>query len=98
MTCNIVWRPEAEIQMEEAFETLQAVQEQLAQSFVSIVDAKLQLLSVNSKIHQKVFGDVRRAVLKKFSYAIYYCVEGNDMVVISVFQGKRDPRIWQDRV
>jgi plasmid stabilization system protein ParE len=98
MTYNIVWRPEAETEMEEAYETLAAVREQLARAFVAIVDAKLQLLSINPKIHQKVFGEVRRAVLKKFKYVIYYYVEGNDLVVISVFHGNRDPRIWQDRV
>ncbi|PSB02814.1 hypothetical protein C7B64_11345 [Merismopedia glauca CCAP 1448/3] len=44
-----------------------------------------------------VYRDVRRAVLRRFPYAVYYRIISSRVVVTAVFHSRRDPKIWQDR-
>lgn len=48
--------------------------------------------------YQLVFGDVRRAVARRFPYAVYFRARSNKLVVLAVFHGRRDPAIWRRRV
>jgi plasmid stabilization system protein ParE len=44
-----------------------------------------------------VDDDVREAPVHRFPYCVYYRVESNAIVVISVFHTARNPEIWQRR-
>jgi plasmid stabilization system protein ParE len=54
-------------------------------------------LSANPLIHQVVFADIRKAVVKRFPYCIYYRAHTDRVEVIAVFHTSRDPSIWQGR-
>jgi plasmid stabilization system protein ParE len=41
--------------------------------------------------------NTRRALLRRFPYAIYYRVYGDVIVVVACMHGRRDPRRWQVR-
>lgn len=45
-----------------------------------------------------VFEDIRRAVVQRFPYSVFYRIEAAQIVVIAVFHTKRDPKNWQERV
>jgi toxin ParE1/3/4 len=49
-------------------------------------------------MHQIVVDDVRRKLLHKFPYFLYYQVEDSRVAVIGLFHTSRDPQIWQDRI
>jgi plasmid stabilization system protein ParE len=40
---------------------------------------------------------VRRALLRRFPYAVYFSLEGNAIVVLAVLHAHRDPAAWQTR-
>ena len=40
---------------------------------------------------------VRRALLRRFPFAVYYLVEAERIVVLAVLHVARDPRLWQSR-
>jgi plasmid stabilization system protein ParE len=40
---------------------------------------------------------LRRALVTRFPYAVYFRVEGNTVVVVGVIHGKRHPRAWKAR-
>ena len=42
-------------------------------------------------------GEVRRALLLRFPYALYFILEAERIVVIGCLHGRRDPRLWQSR-
>ena len=44
-----------------------------------------------------VHRHVRRALIRRFPYGIYYAVDEELIEVIAVFHAKRDPKRWQDR-
>jgi plasmid stabilization system protein ParE len=42
-------------------------------------------------------ASIRRALLRRFPYAVYFAVEGNLVVVLAVLHASRDPAEWQRR-
>jgi plasmid stabilization system protein ParE len=40
---------------------------------------------------------IRRALLRRFPYAVYFAVDGDVVVVIAVLHASRDPAEWQRR-
>jgi plasmid stabilization system protein ParE len=48
-------------------------------------------------MHALVYRDVRKALVRRFPYAIFYRVRNARVVVLAVFHSKRDPNIWKSR-
>jgi toxin ParE1/3/4 len=61
------------------------------------VEAVLARIGGQPRLHQAVFGDVRRAVVAGFPYCVYYREEADRVRVLSVFHTSRDPNVWQSR-
>jgi hypothetical protein len=40
---------------------------------------------------------VRRALVRRFPYGIFYEIEARQIVVYGIFHGARDPRAWRRR-
>lgn len=55
-------------------------------------------IAATPKMHAVVLGDVRKAVVRKYSYCVYYRAETERIEVIAVFHTSRNPSMWQDRV
>ena len=45
----------------------------------------------------QVFGDVRKAVLRRFPYSLLFLIDGEDIVVLGCFHQRQDPRSWTER-
>jgi plasmid stabilization system protein ParE len=41
-----------------------------------------------------VHGEVRRAILSDFPYAVFYRVEARRVIVLAVVHTARDPKLW----
>lgn len=44
-----------------------------------------------------VYKDLRRVLVDRFPYAVFYRVESGAITVVGVFHGHRDPSTWQQR-
>jgi plasmid stabilization system protein ParE len=40
---------------------------------------------------------LRRVLLKRFPYALYYLLEDGAVVIVAVVHGRRHPAVWQSR-
>jgi|ETN07SMinimDraft_1059922.scaffolds.fasta_scaffold38625_2 hypothetical protein len=68
----------------------------LGAEFEEAVGDTVARLSGNSQAFQRVQSEVRRAVLRRFPYAIYFRTDGDDIIVLAV-HGRQDPARWQSR-
>jgi plasmid stabilization system protein ParE len=57
----------------------------LGREFLAEVEALLAHVGTNPLRHQKVHGDIRRAIPRRFPYGVFYRVERNDVVVLAIF-------------
>ncbi|MFL6936301.1 MAG: hypothetical protein ACJ8EJ_16800 [Xanthobacteraceae bacterium] len=48
--------------------------------------------------YQVVHGELRRAGLHRFPYAVIYTVMDREVIVLGVVHGHRDPRRWRNRM
>ena len=50
------------------------------------------------ELHTKVHEEYRRALVKRFPYAIFYEYIGGKVTVYSIFHASRDPQKWRSRL
>jgi plasmid stabilization system protein ParE len=93
----VVLRDEAKAELEAAFDYYEAQRPGLGVDFVARVQEVFDRISVNPLLHAAVFADVRKAVVARFPYCVYYRAEPTRVQVIAVFHDRRDPSIWQAR-
>ena len=98
MTLPPVFLDEARAEFDAAADWYDRQQPGLGIAFIARVQDVLDAISAMPRMHQVIFQDVRRAVVKKFPYTVIYQVEPDYVLVVAVFHGKRDPSIWQTRV
>ncbi|MGH7452493.1 MAG: type II toxin-antitoxin system RelE/ParE family toxin [bacterium] len=98
MSYKLIIRPEAEIDIKEAFRWYELRKSGLGKDFILRVDVCLAAIQRNPYAYPVKHKEIRKALLHRFPYGVFYLVEANDVAVIAVFHAKRDPQIWQDRI
>jgi plasmid stabilization system protein ParE len=93
----VVLREEAKAEFDEAFDYYEARQPGLGVDFVSRVEAVFTRIGGNPVMHAIVFADIRKAVVTRFPYSVYYRAHADRVEVLAVFNSYRDPSIWQGR-
>jgi plasmid stabilization system protein ParE len=78
--------------------TITRVSAGLGEAFAEKVQEVLDRIAAMPRMHAKVLGEVRKAVVMRFPFCVYYREEQSCVRVLSVFHTSRDPRIWQSRV
>lgn len=94
---EIIVRREAQLEVQEAFRYYQEISEGLGFEFMRSLDAALQSIKRSPSAYQRIYQETRRALLRKFPYAIFYIVEENHIVVIACFHQKRSEIDWLRR-
>ena len=70
----------------------------LGRRFRAAVDAEIERISVNPRQFPVVYKSIRRALLRRFPYALMFVIDdGKTLTVIACFHGSRDPSHWQKR-
>lgn len=90
-------RPEAEHDLKEAYAWYEAQIPGLGADFLLHVDAQLKSLQRSPLQNPVVHQEVRRCLIRRFPYSIFYIVEDERVVVLAVFHAKRDPKARQTR-
>jgi plasmid stabilization system protein ParE len=98
MSYSLIIRPEAELDIQEAFEWYEAQTLGLGSEFVRAVDTCLSNIGRNPLAYPRIYEQTRRALLRRFPYGILYVFEQETISVIACFHGKRAPKSWQDRL
>jgi plasmid stabilization system protein ParE len=98
MSLPVVLRDEAQAEFDEAFDYYEGQQPGLGVDFAARVQQVFDRISATPQMHAVVFADVRKAVVSRFPYCVFYRAESARVEVIAIFHNRRDPSIWQGRV
>jgi len=91
-------RPLAELDLLEAFEWYEAQQTGLGADFISAIDSVFARIASNPHLYPEVHHTVRRAVVRKFPYLVYFIVAGEAVSVLGCFHSKRRPEVARERL
>ena len=62
------------------------------------VEACLHAMCRMPEMHEKVFKDYRRALVRRFPYVIFYEYSDNLVTVYSIFHTSRNPAKWRQKL
>ena len=97
MSLPIIFRPIARLEIDEAMEWYEKQKVGLEAEFRDAVEQMLERIAAAPLRFGPVRGEVRRALLRRFPYAIHFVPEPNAVIVLAVFHTKRDPRHLEGR-
>jgi toxin ParE1/3/4 len=98
MNLPLLITPEAEADPAEARAWYEAKREGLGEEFVLCVETGLDHIRRVPLAATEVYPGVRRVVVRRFPYGIFYRVDSDQIAVLAVYHSKRNPRGWQARV
>ena len=98
MKRSLIIRPEAETEMAEAFDWYEARVHGLGSDFLLCLDAVFNSILRNPQQFPQIHKVVRRALIRRFPYEVFFLDEKERVIVLSVFHAKRNPKIWRERI
>src|SRR5260370_39057149 len=98
MAAELVFAPEAELDIAEAYAWYEARRVGLGEDFLSSVDACMESIRRQPEMFPLIHEDYLRAVIRRFPYAVFYERAETTVTVYSVFHTSRDPDKWRQRL
>jgi len=83
--------------LDDAFNFYVLESTKIASSFFQQINSSLTAISENPYNFQIVHKNIRRFVVKKFPFVVYYYIEDKNIKIISIFHTSRNPQIWKTR-
>jgi plasmid stabilization system protein ParE len=97
VTRKPVFRPQADQEVQSARQWYEDQRPGLGIQFANAIDEAVERISSNPLAFPAVYGDTRRAVVRRFPYGVYFRLLADAIVVTAVIHGRRHPRRWQTR-
>lgn len=94
---SVIIQPEAEQDLDETFAYLENQQSGLGFQFLADLVKVIEILEDNPFLFQRVYGEKRRAIVKKFGYNVIYKVKSFDVYILAIMHGGRDSEKWEER-
>ena len=69
----------------------------LGGEFLRAVRATLAAIARNPNQYRVVRAEVRRAVVRRFPYNVFFVVDADHTAVLACLHFRRDPQVWQSR-
>jgi len=94
MPLSIIFRPEAEKDVEKIYKWYESQQETLGDEFLLILQQQLELIREYPKAFQIIHKNIRRLILPRFPYLVFYIPIEDTIVVLAVLHAFRNPADW----
>ena len=98
MAAKLLLAQEAELDLAEAYAWYEKRRSGLGEDFLSSVDACLASIRRQPEMYTLVHETYRRALIRRFPFAIFYESAGTDVTIYGVFHTSRDPEKWRQRL
>lgn len=98
MAAELVIAPEAERDLSDAYAWYEGRRGGLGEEFLSCVDACIQATCRTPPLHAMVHESYRRALVRRFPYAVFYEHANNIVTVYGIVHTSRDPQKWRERL
>ena len=89
--------PLAQADIDDAVTWYEQQQFGLGSRFLDVLDHILKRIRDTPLQFPSISGEVRRALLHTFPYAVYFRETEQAVVILAVLHLRRDPRIWLGR-
>jgi plasmid stabilization system protein ParE len=98
MAAELILAPEAELDLAEAYAWYEKRRVGLGEDFLSSVDACLENIRRQPEMYVLAHETYRRALIRRFPFAIFYEYTRGVVTVYAVFHTSRDQEKWRQRL
>ena len=88
---------EAEVDFDKSYEFYYEDSPKVSDTFFKRINLGFENIKQNPKSFAVAHKDVRKYVVKKFPFVIYYRIVDSVIQVIAIFHTSRNPEIWNER-
>ncbi len=90
--------PSADLDVEATFDWYEGEEPGLGSAFLDELRETYQRIMGHPLGYQDLRSGIRRALTRRFPYAIYFSIERETVVIVAVLSTARDPAEWQRRI
>lgn len=87
----------AKLDIQHAWTWYNFQKDKLGDEFLEEVGKLQSQIETNPKQFPKTKKDIRKAVVKRFPYIIFFVIKSQSIKIIAVFHNSRNPIIWKGR-
>lgn len=95
---QIIFTPEAEQDVADAFAWYTKIESGLGEDFLHRIDSCLQTIQEHPEIYPVAKPPFRRALIRRFPFEIFYEASSEAIVIFAVFHCSQNPQKWQKRL
>ncbi len=98
MIYGVYVRPEAENDILEAALWYEEQKKGLGNDYLNEINRAIKAISETPLIYPSLYKNIRRILMSRFPFGVFYKVEKDRIVVIAVMHGSRNPSKWHNRL
>lgn len=98
MAVELIIAQEAQQDVDEAYSWYEDRRPGLGEEFLACVDACIQAICRVPELHAEVHEEYRRALVRRFPYAVFHEYTGGKVIVYGIFHTSRDSKKWRNRL
>lgn len=95
---SLIVRPEAEEDIISAYSWYESQRVGLGDEFLYKIEDSFGIIKQNPNICRCILKKIRRKLMQRFPYAIFYVFEKDIISIIAVIHVKRHPKHWKERM
>jgi len=94
---TVLFHPEAEGEFRDAILWYERQRKGLGSEFVLCIDEAVERIRRAPETYPKVYKAIRRTVVRRFPFALFFEIVSLEIRVMAVFHSKRNPSRWRSR-
>jgi toxin ParE1/3/4 len=94
---NFRFHPEAEHEYAGAIRYYLAINARLAENFIAEIEDGIGVIRRQPLVWRTVDADVRRYLIRRFPFGLYYTCEDNFVTIWAIMHLSRQPDYWKSR-
>jgi len=98
MKYEISFLEDADLDIEETYIWYETLSLGLGKRFFDNIQNTIEYIITNPYMFQVVYKRIRRALVNKFPYGIYYIVENEKVIIIGILHFHRHSSSWEKRI
>ncbi|MCL5098874.1 MAG: type II toxin-antitoxin system RelE/ParE family toxin [Candidatus Omnitrophica bacterium] len=95
---RVVYTPEAEQEVADAYGWYEAREPGLGEDFLRCIEACVLAIQRHPQLYPLAVDEFRRALVRRFPFEVFYESDGDRIIVYSVFHCSQDPQKWRSRL
>ena len=95
---KLAFKPEVYDDIKTAYDWYESQRVGLGEDFLLTPEDSYAKITRTPKLYQDIYKNVRRKLVRRFPYGLFFVLKEDTIIVLAVLHTKREPHEWKDRV